>query len=146
MPKMQVALLSRGSSPSSARAKEPANGTLLLVINIHLLVIDFCQRMSFSARAARRVFGDAQNRRQGPIAWLPVLFIMTRTSTEGKLRWHVSAPYSSGRLGGPINNYKLSSANSAIHGSDTFERANIPSDTMHGITDMKPVSAMPPPP
>ena len=139
MPKMPVALLSRGSSPSSARAKEPANGTLLLVI-------DLCQRMSFSARAARRVFGDAQNRRQGPIAWLPVLFIMTRTSTEGKLRWHVSAPYSSGRLGGPINNYKLSFATSAIHGSDTFERANIPLDTMHGITDMKPVSAMPSPP
>ena len=146
MPKMPVALLSRGSSPSSARAKEPANGTFVLVINIHLLVIDLCQRMSFSARAARRVSGDAQNRRQGPIAWLPVLFIITRTSTEGKLRWHVSAPYSSGRLGGPINSYMLFSADSTIHDSDTFEHANVPSDTMHGITDMKPVSAMPSPP
>ena len=95
-------------------------------------VIDLYKRTSLSARAARSVSGDTQNRRHSPVAWLPVSFIMTRTSTEGKLRWHDNAPYSSGRLGGPINSYMLFSADSTIHDSDTFEHANVPSDTMHG--------------
>ena len=53
-----------------------------------------------------------------------MLFIRTRTSTEGKLS-------SGGRLGGPVNSL-LSSADSAIHSSDTLQRADVPSDTMHG--------------
>jgi len=37
-----------------------------------------------------------------------------------------------GRLGGPFNSYMLLSADSAIHGSDTFQHANVLSDTMRG--------------
>ena len=59
-------------------------------------------------------------------------FIMTRTSTEDKLRWHESAPHFGGRLGGPVNSYILLSVDNAFHGSDTFQHANFSSNTMHG--------------
>ena len=42
------------------------------------------------------------------------------------------ARHSDGCLGGPVNSYKLLSADIVIHGSDTLQHANIPSDTMHG--------------